>query len=165
MAFTECQINLRDSGRVVRTYLSVCITERFGLLIGSMSINRIVTFSICRVRLCSLCGLICLMIWGNVAWAVRRFGRCCVARFVLESHDIFWINCLGRWMRSMGRSTRRRDFGNKRVEHHHGNLVLSCQRCHCWDHGLIIVSVIVSDDARRIQEFAIRAYSTVIRCH
>jgi hypothetical protein len=156
------RVSDKPVGGVVRTYLSVCITERFRLLIGSARINRILAFSICEAR---LCGLIWLMLRGSVARTARRFGSCCVAWFALEGHDVIWINSLGRRARSAGRSTsRRRDFGDERVERGRRDLALSCRRC-CRGHGLVVIGVVVPDDARRIHEFAIRAYSTIVRCH
>jgi hypothetical protein len=98
----------------MHTYLSVCIAECLGLLIGSIRINRFVVFSIREVR---LYGLIFLMIWGSIARVTRRFLSCWVAWFALEGHDVIGINCLGRWARSMSRSSHsRRHLGDEGVE-------------------------------------------------
>jgi len=116
----------KKGGVVWRTYLTVCITKRLGLLIGSDWINRIVVvFRIGEVR---LCGLVFLTIWGNMMRAARWFGHCCITWFALEGHDVIGIDCPGRWVRSTSRSTGgRRDFGDKGVKCCHRNLELGRQ--------------------------------------
>jgi len=163
MAFAECQI--KKVGGLAHTYLMVCITECLGLLIRSVRIDRILVVKIGGVR---LCGLIFLVVRGSMVRLARRFASCLVAWFALEGHDVVGINGLGRRARSMSRSMcGRRCFGDKGVEHGRGNLVLALghRGSHCWGHGLIIVRVLEPDDLQRIQEFAIRAYITIVRCH
>ena len=104
----------------MRTYLTVCITERLGLLIGCVSIDRIVVFTI-RIRGIRLCGLVFLMIWGSMARAARRFASSCIAGFALEGHNVVRIDRLGRRARSTSRSAHgRRYFSDKGVECRHG---------------------------------------------
>ncbi len=147
---------------VVCTYLTVCITKCLGLLVGSVQINRIVVISIGEFR---LCGLVFLMIRGIMARTARRLGCCCITWFALEGHDIIGIDGLGRQPRSMRRSTcGRRNFGDKGVECSCRNMVL-CHQGSCCDHGFIIIRVIEPGNLRHVQEGAIRAYSTTIRCY
>ncbi len=160
-----CRVSNKKVGGLACTYLTVCITECLGLLIHSIRIDRILVVNIGGV---GLCGLIFLMVQGSMARAARRFASCLFAWFALEGHDVVRIDGLGRRARSTSRSMcGRRSFGDKGVKHGCGNLALALGRreSHCWGHGLIIVRVIEPDNLRRIQEFAIRAYSTIVRCH
>src|SRR5216683_1271078 len=91
MAFAKCQIKMLESG-VACTYIMVCITKCLGLLIHSVRIDRIVIFTIGKVR---LCGLVDLMIWGSMVRAARWFVRCWIAWFALEGHNIIGVNRLG----------------------------------------------------------------------
>ena len=149
----------------MHTYLTVCIAECLGLLIGNVWVDRIAAFGIGGAR---LCGPIFLMLRGSLASAATWVGSFCVAQFVLEGHDIVRIDHLHRWVRSTSRSTcSRRDFADERVKCCRGNskLALDHRGCRCWGHGLIVVRVIDPGDLRLVQEFTVRAYSTIVRCH
>jgi hypothetical protein len=101
----------------VRTYLTVGITERLGLLIGCIRIYHIIVFRLFTIRGIMLCGLVFLMIRGNIARAARRFASSCIAGFALEGHNVVRIDRLGRRARSTGRPARgRRYFSDKGVE-------------------------------------------------
>jgi hypothetical protein len=69
-------------------YLSVGITECLGLLIGCVRIYRSVIFRLFTIHGIMLCGLVFLMIWGNIARAARRFASSCIAGFALEGHNV-----------------------------------------------------------------------------
>jgi hypothetical protein len=104
-----CRGSNNNAGEGVRTYLTVCIAECPGLLIGNVRVDGVFVFGISGVGFCCI---IFLANWGSIAW-VARFASCCVAWFALVVHDIVGIDRLGGRARSTSRAP--------------------CSRLHCSD--------------------------------
>ena len=146
------------------TYLMVSIAKCLRLLIGNFWINRIIVLKVFGVGGLGLCGLVFLVLGGSLAGMARWICTCGIARFMFQGHDIVGIGHFCRRTRCASRSTcGQRDLGNKGIKGRRRKLALIRQGCHCWGNGRIIIRVVDPVDFRLVQEFAIRAYSTVVR--
>ena len=146
------------------TYLTVSIAKCLCLLIGNFWINRIIVLKVFSVGGLRLCGLVFLVLRGSLAGTARWICTCGIARFMFQGHDIVGIGHFCRQTRCASRSMCGwRDLGNKGIKGRCGKLALICRECCRWGHGHIVIRVVDPVNFRLVQEFAIRAYSTVVR--